>query len=204
MTPIPQRPTRSDSPFRRWKARLAAHFSGEGAVHNALLRQVKQAQPNYLLVLGCGSLALVIALERRYRNAGVFAVDEDVPAFQRAVREARRTGSRVSLDWSRLTTLPFPTASVDVTVGRFLLTRYPPDVALDILREAARVVRPGGEIHLLEHGSVRTWWQSRPDDKQRYLGEYLLQKAGFQAVRRTRRVLTLAGVITLFDAIKPD
>lgn len=203
MTSQPHHLAPSGPSFRRWKARLTATLSGEGATHAALLRQVKQARPNYLLVLGCGSLALVVALERRYRHAGVFAVDEDVPAFQRAVREARRTGSRVSLDWSRLTTLPFPTASVDVTVGRFLLTRYPPDVALDILREAARVVRPGGEIHLLEHGSVRTWWQSRPDDKQRYLGEYLLQKAGFQAVCRTRRILTLAGVMTLFEALKP-
>ncbi len=203
MTMLPQHSARPDPSFQRWKARLAALVSGEGAAHSALLRQVKQSRPNYLLVLGCGSLALVIALERRYRQAGVFAVDEDIPAFQRAVREARRTGSRVSLDWSRLTTLSFPSGSVDVAVGRFLLTRYPPDVALDILRETARVLRPGGEVHLLEHGSVRTWWQGRPDDQRRYLGEYLLQKAGFKAVRRTRRVLTLAGVMTLFEALKP-
>lgn len=199
------RPSQSNaSTWRALRARALALLTGEGSVHRALLDRIGRSSANYVLVLGCGSTALVDALERRFRRAGVFAIDEDIPAFHRAIREAKRTGSRVNYDWSKLTSLPFPSDGIDVLVGRYLLARYPPDVALDVLKEACRVVRPGGEIYLVEPAAVRTWWNQNPKEgQQQYLGEYLLRKAGFKAYATAERIPTLRGPMTLFEAIKP-
>lgn len=123
-----------------------------------------------LLDVGCGSMPF----------AGVFAghvrryVGVDIPTshdFWGAKPHAYARGEA----------LPFRDASVDTLLGVSLMN-YLPD-PLRLLREAARLVRPGGVI-LLEFPQMLPLDGEDPDYFRftREGGEYLLRSAGFEPV----------------------
>lgn len=102
----------------------------------------------------------------------VVAVEPSDDAWHLAQRRITGGSARVlrtGLDGQRLTEAD---ASVDSVLLTFVLCTIPDQRAA--LREAHRVLRPGGEVHFLEHGlspdpAVRTW-QHRLEPVQKRLG----------------------------------
>ncbi|HUJ25559.1 MAG TPA: methyltransferase domain-containing protein [Myxococcales bacterium] len=94
-----------------------------------------------VLELGAGTGLLF----RWYDSPPAAAVDVDGGALLRA---ARRDG-RVPLLQADAAALPFPDAAFDAVVVCLCLCSIPD--AASALAEARRVLRPGGELRLLEH-----------------------------------------------------
>ena len=107
---------------------------------------------------------------------------------------ARRDASDVVVDRVGLDgqSLPLPDASADAALSTWVLCTVPDPVAA--LRELGRVLRPGGRLHLVEHGAAPDApvlrWQRRLDPLQRRLFDgchlsrpvdELLAEAGFDA-----------------------
>jgi AhpD family alkylhydroperoxidase len=86
-------------------------------------------------------------------GTAVRGVDISAPALTVAAERAQRDGRDVALVEGDATALPFPDASFDTVVATFVLCSVG-DVA-GSLREARRVLRPGGTIRLLEHARSR-------------------------------------------------
>ena len=86
-------------------------------------------------------------------DAAVQGVDVSAPALTVAAERAERYGRGVALLEGDAAALPFPDASFDTVVATFVLCSVG-DVA-GSLREARRVLRPGGTIRLLEHARSR-------------------------------------------------
>ena len=82
-------------------------------------------------------------------DAALHGIDLSAPAMAIAARRADRMGRRVHLETGDAAALPYPDASFDAVVATFVLCSVG-DVAMT-LREARRVLRPGGRIRLLEH-----------------------------------------------------
>jgi AhpD family alkylhydroperoxidase len=82
-------------------------------------------------------------------DASLHGIDLSAPAIAIAARRADRIGRRILLETGDAAALPYPDASFDAIVATFVLCSVD-DVALT-LREARRVLRPGGRIRLLEH-----------------------------------------------------
>ena len=80
-------------------------------------------------------------------------IDVSAPALSLAARRAGRAGRRVTLVEGDAAGLPFDDASFDTVVATFVLCSVA-DVEQS-LREARRVLRPGGTIRLLEHARAR-------------------------------------------------
>jgi phosphatidylethanolamine/phosphatidyl-N-methylethanolamine N-methyltransferase len=82
-------------------------------------------------------------------GAQVTAIDLSERMLQRAARVARATGRDVELRVMDAQRLEFAEDEFDTAVGTFVFCSVP--MAVEGLRELGRVVRPGGDIWLLEH-----------------------------------------------------
>lgn len=87
----------------------------------------------------------------RYHPAGaaVVAVDLSPKMLRRAQRRAARLGKGIDLVLADAQALPFRDGAFDAAAATFVFCSVPDPVAG--LREVARVVKEGGEVHLLEH-----------------------------------------------------
>ena len=83
----------------------------------------------------------------------IHGIDVSGPALSLAARRAGRLARRVTLVEGDAAALPFADASFDTVVATFVLCSVG-DVGQS-LREARRVLRPGGTIRLLEHARGR-------------------------------------------------
>jgi AhpD family alkylhydroperoxidase len=83
----------------------------------------------------------------------VHGIDVSAPALALAAGRAGRVARRVTLVEGDAAALPFADASFDTVVATFVLCSVS-DVG-ESLREARRVLRPGGTIRLLEHARAR-------------------------------------------------
>jgi phosphatidylethanolamine/phosphatidyl-N-methylethanolamine N-methyltransferase len=87
----------------------------------------------------------------RYYPEGrdIVAMDISEKMLNHARRKAERFGSRVTLELGDAQALSYPDASFDVVAATFLFCSVP-DPVLG-LTEARRVLKPGGQLLLLEH-----------------------------------------------------
>lgn len=120
----------------------------------------------------------------------VLAVEPSAVAVRLAAARISTTGVPVEVVGLDAQDLPIESSSVDVAVSTFTLCSVPdPGRALD---ELARVLRPGGTLHFLEHGRSPSpavaAWQRRLTPLQRRLAagchldrpiDRLVQEAGF-------------------------
>ena len=108
-------------------------------------------------VEGCGPRILEVgvgtglSLGYYAPSSEVFGIDLSIDMLRRARRKVDRRGLThvKGLAVGDATRLGFPDASFDAAAAQFLITLVPdPEAALD---EMARVVRPGGEVVLVNH-----------------------------------------------------
>ena len=112
-----------------------------------------------VLELGCGTGA---GFTYYAPEARVTALEPE-PAFRLAASErARAAAAEVTVLPGDAHDLPFPDATFDAVVAELMLCSLArPDVAL---REAQRVLRPGGSLRLLEHVRHPRPWIGRLQD----------------------------------------
>ncbi len=106
-----------------------------------------------VLDAGCGDGMLACAAAAR--GAEVTGVDPDPAMLTAARRRATDAGVSVTFLDGRIERLPFADASFDVVVAITVLC-FVEDAAA-VLRECARVLRPGGHLVLGELGRWNTW-----------------------------------------------
>ena len=143
--------------------------------------------PLVIADLGCGDGYLTVEASRFAKK--VIAVDRSEAALARA-REMAKRRRLTNVEWKRgeLEKLPLKDASVDVALlSQALHHASNPEKAL---AEAARVVKPGGRVLLLElRGHQEQWVRERLGDK--WLGfdddqlKKLLEDAGLGGVKVT-------------------
>jgi ubiquinone/menaquinone biosynthesis C-methylase UbiE len=141
-----------------------------------LLDQARLAPGDRVLDLGCGTGTLAIWAKLREPGARVTGVDADPGMLERARSKAAAEGVEVRLDEGLADDLPYPDASFDKVLSTLLFHHLPRDVKEGAGREVARVLRPGGELHVADFGRP-------PGPLAR--GQFLMVQAfdGFEATR---------------------
>jgi len=139
---------------RRYDAQVELLFGGTA---QAMRRQVippvvhtlaraPSARPRVLDV-ACGTGSLLAMMARALPHARLYGVDLS-PAY---VEHARRAlAGRAGLLAEDAESLPFADGAFDAVTCVYLLHELPPDVRVRVLREAARVLRPGGVLVLAD------------------------------------------------------
>jgi ubiquinone/menaquinone biosynthesis C-methylase UbiE len=105
--------------------------------------------------IGCGTGNVLLLAARVVPDATVIGLDPDREALALADRKLRRAGLAVRLDHGYADRLPYADGSVDRVLSAFMLHHLPPDQQEAALREAHRVLAPGGRLHLLDFDGGR-------------------------------------------------
>lgn len=148
-----------------------------------------------VLDVGCGTGSLMVAAGRLGPSAELVGIDPDPTALERARRKARRAGARVQFDQGFADALPYRDASFDRVLSSFMFHHLRGTEKVEMLREARRVLKPGGSLHLLDfagpgpgnQGPIARWVRSRPlllDNAEDRIVT-LMRQAGFEDPRRS-------------------
>lgn len=166
-----------------------------------------------VLDLGCGTGGLALAVKRLHPGVSVAGVDPDPKALVRARAKAARAGLAVALEQGFGDALPYADASFEHVVSSLVLHHLPPDAKARALREVARVLVPGGALHVLDFGPpagalgrALVHLLHRAESLAEQLAGELperMRAAGFADVAELGRRASAFGSLSLYAARRP-
>jgi ubiquinone/menaquinone biosynthesis C-methylase UbiE len=133
------------------------------AMREAYFDRLPLASARLVLAVGCGTGVEMRALARHDRFQGrVIGVDQSPALVEHGRRLAAQEGAGERLEFrvGDALCLDMPEAGVDVVLAHTLLSHVADPLAM--LREAARVARPGGSVAVFD-GDYASWTWSHPD-----------------------------------------
>jgi SAM-dependent methyltransferase len=125
-------------------------IAGMSRVHDGLVDRADLRPGQRVLEIGCGTGNLLLAVARREPGAELIGIDPDAAALRRAGRKAARAELPVRLERAFAGELPLPDGSVDRVLSSFMLHHLDDDEKARAVREVRRVLRPGGQLHLVD------------------------------------------------------
>ena len=124
---------------------LGADRSREKLIEQAALRPGHR-----VLDIGCGTGTLAIRIKRAAPRVEVVGLDPDPKALARSRHKAERAHVTLQFDEGFADALPYADATFDRVFSSYMFHHLPQDAKLAALREARRVLKPGGSLHLLD------------------------------------------------------
>jgi SAM-dependent methyltransferase len=110
--------------------------------------------PTDVLDLACGFGKTTFALKKRWPAATVHGLDLSAPCLRLGRRMATEMGLAINWRQGDAERLPYPDTSFDLVTVTMALHELPTDTIYGVLREAHRVLRPGGMFVALENRSI--------------------------------------------------
>lgn len=141
---------------------------GGDARRRALIEQAGLEPGQRVLEIGCGTGTMAAAIKRMHPAIDLAGVDPDPRALARATSKARRENLRIEFKLGYAGELPYEAVSFDRVFSAFMFHHLPADEKSRMFREARRVLKPGGELHMLDFEG--------PEDGNRGLAARLLHR----------------------------
>jgi ubiquinone/menaquinone biosynthesis C-methylase UbiE len=209
-------------PALRWKAltpifdtavRITAR---ERALKEGLLDQADVRPQESVLDLGAGTGTLAIWLKQRTPAAAVTGLDADPDVLARARRNAATAGCEIDFVEGLSTSLRFAPDSFDAVLSSLFFHHLTCADKRTTLAEVARVLKPGGRLHVADWGrpsdplmaalflSVRALdgFDVTAENVRGALPS-LFEEAGLEDAVEHRRLRTVLGTLALYSARKP-
>ena len=130
-----------------------------------------------------------------------------------ARRKAEQAGEGIVLQQGTATRLPFPDGSFDRVFASLMLHHLTREDKRRALGEAFRVLKPGGELHVVDFGkphdpamwliSLVMRWAEEAHDNILGLLPVFMEEAGFLPVEETACFGTAFGTIRAYRAFRP-
>ena len=128
---------------------LLSRVTGGTQVHRRLVDQAALAPGQKVLEIGCGTGNLCLRAKRAEPGITLIGSDPDPLALARAQRKARGlTGITFECGYSQK--LPYPDATFDRVLSSLMLHHLDHDTKVATAAEVARVLRPGGSLHVVD------------------------------------------------------
>lgn len=121
----------------------------EGWVRKELVERIR-CQPRRILDLGCGTGSTTLLLKKAFPQAEVIGLDLSPYMLVVAEDKARQADVLIQLKQGNAEQTGFADASFDLVTASLLFHETPPLVSCNILQEAFRLLKPGGEVLILD------------------------------------------------------
>jgi ubiquinone/menaquinone biosynthesis C-methylase UbiE len=183
---------------------------GGDAARAMLVEQAVVRAAHRVLDIGCGTGSLLVTIKRKYPEADVVGLDPDPRALARARRKGQRSGIWFQLDQGFADELPYPDGSFDRVLSSFMFHHLENSDKVKTLREARRVLKPGGRFHLMDFatadsvsaGRIARWIHSSPrlNDNSEARLVSLMREAGLSDPKRIGSRRSHAGELAYYQA----
>ena len=190
------------------------HFvMGEARFKRALVEQAAPQAGQRILDLGCGTGTLALMVKEAAAGAEVIGLDADPEILALAREKAGAAGAEIQLDEGLSTDLPYKDGSLDAVVSTLFFHHLSGADKRRTASEIARVLRPGGELHVVDYGrpsdpvmrvaitTVRLFdgFENTRDNVAGALPE-IFGSGGFEEVSEGQRFRTVFGSLSLYRA----
>jgi arsenite methyltransferase len=158
---------------------LYATRAGKFVVWDRILDELHLQGDETVLDMGCGRGAVLLAAAKRLPRGRAIGIDlwrpdqtDNSPSATLKNAELEKVADRIEVRTADMTALPFDDASFDVVVSSLAIHNIPTrEGRRQALREAVRVLRPGGRL------AIADLWETRQQAAQ-------LRELGWPEVRR--------------------
>jgi len=120
----------------------------------------------------------------------------------------------ITLEHGMAFQLPYPDSSFDQVVSSLMLHHLTPEDKRRTAREVFRILRPGGELHVVDFGKPHGFWAHLTASVARHMEPAadnvagrlpeIFREAGFHPVEEPARQTTLVGSFSFYRARKPE
>ncbi len=121
-----------------------------------LIEQARIQAGQRVLDLGCGTGTLAVMVKQSEPLAEVTGLDADPQMLGVARAKAAEQGAAVTFDQGLATELPYPDASFDRVLSSLMIHHLTTQQKEQAGRELARVLKPGGQLHVVDFGKPQT------------------------------------------------
>ena len=194
-------------PLLKWVMR-------EETFKRRLIEQAHIRPGHQVLDLGCGTGTLTVLIKTLHPEAGVVGVDGDPMVLDVARAKSKQAGVNIKWDSGLAFELPYPDRFFDRVLTSLMLHHLTSDNKRRAFGEVLRVLRRGGEFHIVDFGKphspivkpvtqVIARLEEATDNLDGILPD-MLAESGFVQVEEAGYVVTLLGSLSLYRAMRPD
>lgn len=196
---------------------VVALTTRERRFKRGLLQQADFKAGDAVLDLGCGSGTLALMLLQATPGLQVSGVDGDPAMLAQARRKAQAAGLAPQFDESLVQRLPYADGRFDAVVSSLFFHHLDRATKLAALREALRVLRPGGALHVADWGRAANPLMRLAFHGIQLLDGYtttadnvagrlpgFMHEAGFVDAHETQCYSTMFGTMSLYRASRPS
>ena len=198
---------------------LIALTTREATFRRALFERAEGQDGQRILDLGCGTGSLALMAKSRHPGTELVGLDADPSILERARSKAEQQGLEITFDRGLATELPYQDGSFDRVLSTLVFHHLGAEGISRTAVEIARVLRPGGELHLADWGPpsdpamAALSWQVRLLDgiertRENFEGRIPghLSRVGLSEIADREQLRTVFGTLVLyaFAAQKPS
>jgi ubiquinone/menaquinone biosynthesis C-methylase UbiE len=140
------------TPFYDSFARLVAR---ESTFKRRLVERLGLRAGQRVLDIGCGTGTLAILVAEARPGVEVSGIDPDEKMLTRARKKAETAGVHIDFKIGSATELPFGDGSFDRVTSTLMAHHLPTAAKEQMFAEVRRVLKPAGELHLVDIGPAR-------------------------------------------------
>lgn len=197
----------------RWYDPVMRSVFPESQITGQLINQANIQPGQLVLDIGCGTATHTVRVKQAQPKAIVHGLDIDPQVLQIAQQKIEKNNIELFLKQGSAIVLPYSDQGFDHIISSLLLHHLTDLDKQQMLHEAFRVLKPGGQLHLIDFGQpldISMWmislivrWFEEIHGHIHGLLPRLIQNVGFNLMPIPIDFRTLGGTITLWHAHKP-